>query len=222
MSARRIVRNTAVGAGIIAGCMAMGTAPATAADVYAVSASSSEAASLLEVCQALKPVGGCKMSYVESEYSLGYATPIQVHDRVYNYGALNETYTLTWSHTYSESDTLSVSASVKASVAKVVEASVTTTYSHTWTTSDTVSKSTTITIPSCRYGFITHSAQMGTTTGSLVLNFSGKVKIHGTKYKSARVDGVRFVAPTGTDGVISSYTAPIPSDLSGSCDTLAS
>lgn len=203
------VRRASILAGIAAGILALTASPAAAAKnrTLTLDASDPRAANALELCHALVKNGPvvnyCWIGYAPSAYQTAPGPEHPVGDRVLNYAPTTVTHTLAWSDTVTSSDSFDVSSSVKSAIWGAAEVAVTAKYTKTWTRSSTVSQTNSLPVPACNVGWFSRTAEMGTATGDLRLDFATDIKIERKskkKYRHVVIKNSTFTAPTGKNG----------------------
>jgi hypothetical protein len=85
---------------------------------------------------------------------------------------------VSWSQTTTESNSIEVSATVGASLSKIISAEVSTTYGHTWEHSKTTQDTVSITVPPKSAATLFRGAPMAKVTGRMVINFGSRRQGH--------------------------------------------
>lgn len=108
--------------------------------------SGQQAQAQAEVLERFAGLNSSTSTFVPTGYQNVLGPRRAVGDVVFNNTPDAQKTTITASNTVGETDNLQVSAALKASILKVVEATVTTTYSHQWTSSHTFTQAEEMTI----------------------------------------------------------------------------
>lgn len=137
-------------------------------------------AQLLQSCQESTPNYGSadRCRFEPASYQGFTGNLVQVSGVDINCGSGAVTRQVGWSQTTSESNSITVSASVQAKLSPVFSGSVSTTFGHTWSKSETKSDSISISIPPLSAGTVFRGAPLARVTGRMVINFNSERQGH--------------------------------------------
>ncbi|GAA4909718.1 hypothetical protein ACFPM3_11675 [Streptomyces coeruleoprunus] len=190
MTTERIGRRRARSATLaVAACglLAMGAAPAAAADQPTRQELTADCASGLGKCTFNEPVLG--------KAYLGQFR--QVSDSLYNCSTSDATQTMSWSDSVGSTDSVGVSVTAGGKIAGVVDLSVTATYGHTWSSDHTESSSLNMTVKPGEVGWVSRAQVMQQVTGTWQTHYDSPKWGH---YYWFWKDTITGPAKNGTDG----------------------
>ncbi|MFJ7246492.1 hypothetical protein ACIQWA_17835 [Kitasatospora sp. NPDC098652] len=119
-------------------------------------------------------------------------------DVVYNDGAANDTYQMSWLDSTTITNSISVSASVDVTIQKIVKVGMSVTYSHSWAETQAHGEAFTITVPPGHFGWIERA--------TLISNIEGDFIMANTL--EGPEDGTTFGDPSKAFRWSSSYSGP--------------
>ncbi|WP_199185874.1 hypothetical protein [Streptomyces carminius] len=129
----------------------------------------------------------------------------RVGEEVYNCTDDPQRFSVGWSDTVGESNSVGVSLTTEAGFAEVFKVSLEVSYNHTWSSSHTKNQSTWVEVRPGEIGWVTRAAEMQRFSGRYEMNFPDRYYGHYYWYAPFTAEGP---APSGRD-TIAQHTRPM-------------
>lgn len=136
----------------------------------------------------------------------------QVGRTDYNCSSVEQRYSVAWSDTTQESNSVGVAFKIEAGFGEVFKATMETSYSHTWTSGQTKTETSWINVPPGEVGQIFHAPEMQRASGQYELHFGDRFHDHYVWYVP-----FESTSAVDNDGTVTQSTRPMTDEERAQC-----